>query len=387
MKNNRTIYLDNAATTPLDRGVLEKMMPWLRDHYGNPSSAHPLGQKVRQAIDEGRERIGSLLGAAPAGVIFTSGGTESNNLIIRGLAGSRKRSRIIITRLEHPSVSEAAALLAAKGFDVVSVANDPSGRIDLNHLDGLLREKETLLLCVIHGSNEVGTIQDAAAIGQIVRSASPRTWFHLDSVQSMGCVDFEPARWGIDSCTLSAHKLFGPKGSGVLTLFRQSAIEPLLAGGGQERNLRSGTENPAAIIGAAEALGLALDARVERTVRTGFLRNRLKDFIEREIPDTRVNGNASNCMPHILSVSFAGLLGEVLLHHLEREGIMVSAGAACHAADSSLSETILALGVPTRLARGTIRFSFSHLIDEAAIDRTCTVLSEQVAYLREVGLP
>lgn len=387
MNCKETIYLDNAATTPLDRAVLEKMMPWLRDHYANPSSAHPLGQQVRQAIEDARGRIGTLLGAAPTGVIFTSGGTESNNLIIRGLAAGRKKSRIITTRLEHPSVSESAALLAARGFDVVSPSNDSSGRIDLNHLEDLLREAETLLLCVIHGSNEVGTVQDAATIGQVVRSASPRTWFHLDSVQSIGCVDFEPARWGIDSCALSAHKLFGPKGSGILTLYRDTEIEPLLAGGGQERNRRSGTENPAAIIGAAEALALAIDARVERTTRTDSLRTRLKAFIESEISDVRVNENGAAYLPHILSVSFAGLLGEVLLHHLEREGVMVSAGSACHAADSSLSEAILALGVSSRLARGTIRFSFSHLITDDEIDRTCTVLAEQVAFLREVGIP
>ncbi len=387
MKSKNTIYLDNAATTPLDPAVLEKMMPWLRDHFANPSSVHPPGQHVRQAIDDARARIATHLGVSPAAVIFTSGGTESNNLLIRGLTAGRKTSRIITTRLEHPSVSETTALLAAKGFDVVSATNDSSGRIDLNHLEDLLREEETALLCVIHGSNEVGTIQDAAAIGQVVRSASPRTWFHLDSVQSIGCVDFEPARWGVDSCTLSAHKLFGPKGSGIVALYREAEIEPLLAGGGQERNRRSGTENPAAIIGAAEALDRALLARRERTGRTDALRSRLKDFIEKEITDIRINGSDSSYLPHILSVSFAGLLGEVLLHHLETEGIMVSAGSACHAADSSISEAILALGVSSRMARGTIRFSFSHLNSDAEMERTCAVLAEQVAYLREVGIP
>jgi cysteine desulfurase len=388
-----TVYLDNAATTPLDPEVLAAMLPCMREHFANPSSAHPPGQKARSLIDGAREKTAAALGGKSKGVIFTSGGSEANNLAIRGLvhgcgdAGGLRGKRIIITRLEHPSVSEAAAILARSGFNVVSPSNDSSGRIDLNHLEDLLREEPTALAAVIHGSNEVGTLQDAGRISGLLRAVSPRTWFHLDVVQSIGYVPLRAGEIGADSLAISAHKLHGPKGAGILALFRDAPIVPLIAGGGQEGNRRSGTENTAAIVGAAEALARAVAARESRAAHTAALREKLRLFISANIADARFNGAEEETLPHILSVSFPGLLGEVLLHHLETEGVMVSAGSACHATQKTLSATLKALGIPTRLAQGTIRFSFSHCNRPEEVDHAADALKRHVAYLREVGLP
>jgi cysteine desulfurase len=383
----QTIYLDSAATTPLDPEVLEAMMPFLKEQYANPSSVHPPGQEARKAVEGARESVAALLGAEPRGVVFTSGGSEANNLAVRGLPGGLRGDRIIVTRLEHASVLRPAEILGRTGFDVVRVSNDSRGRVDLNHLEELLREKPTALLCVIHGSNEVGTLQDVEAIGAVIRSTSPRTWFHLDAVQSVGYVPVEARRWGVDSLSVSGHKVYGPKGSGLLALFRDAAVEPLIAGGGQEGNRRSGTENVAAVVGLAAALERAVKDRDARAAHAAALGNALRDFIAANIADARVNGDAEQGLPHILNVSFAGLLGEVLLHHLETDGIMVSTGSACQSAKTVLAESLKAMGIPSRLIRGTIRFSFSRHNTAEEIDFTGKTLARQVAYLREVGLP
>lgn len=378
-----TIYLDSAATTPLDPSVREAMLPFLEDNFANPSSVHPLGQKVRRAVEDARERAAAVLGGEPAGLVFTSGATESNNTVLRGLA--RKGKRIIITRLEHPSAARPAAYLSGLGFEVAEAANDSSGRIDLGHLADLLREKPASLLCVIHGSNEVGVIQDLDAIGAVVREISPRTWLHTDAVQTVGYVPLHPQRWRIDSLSVSAHKIFGPKGAGALMLYGGRSPEPLIHGGGQERNLRSGTENPSAIAGLATALDACARHRTERADHAARLRDRMQEVITNEISDACINGAAGERLPHILSVSFAGFPGEVLLHHLETEGVMVSTGSACHSAEAGASEVIRALGVPARLAGGTIRISFSHRNTDDEIERAAAALKRQVVQLREVG--
>lgn len=382
-----TIYLDNAATTPLDPEILESMLPFLRNDFANPSSAHTMGQAAHRAVDEAREKAAGIVGAKPARIVFTSGGSESNNLIIRGLAPRFEKKRLIVTRLEHPSVQKPVALLNGKGFAAAEVSNDSAGRVNLNHLEDLLLEEQCGLLCVIHGSNEVGTVQDAAAIGRVLRATSPDTWFHLDAVQSAGFLQIDAEKWGVDSFTLSAHKLHGPKGAGLLAFFRHVPIEPLIAGGGQEGGLRSGTENVAGIVGCAEALARASAGRRERAAHTAMLRERLREKIAGTIPDVRFNGAGESGLPHILSVSFSGLLGEVLLHHLEKEGIMVSAGSACHSGRAGVSPTIEALGLPPGQAQGTIRISFSHCNTADQIDRTGITVAEQVTYLREVGIP
>jgi len=385
-QEERTIYLDNAATTALDPEVLDSMLPFLQGGFANPSSAHSMGQAARRALDEAREKAAAIVGTKPSRLIFTSGGSESNNMIIRGLSPRLREKRLIMTRLEHPSVQQPVAFLNGKGYATALVSNDSSGRVNLGRLEELLLEEKCGLLCVIHGSNEVGTVQDAEAIGRLLRSGSPETWFHLDAVQSAGYLPLEAEKWGVDSITISAHKFHGPKGSGLLALFRDAPIEPLITGGGQEGGYRSGTENVAAVVGGVEAFARAADNRSDRSTLTAMLRDGLRDAVARSVPDALFNGAEGSSLPHILSVSFSGLLAEVLLHHMEKEGIMVSAGSACHSGRAGVSPTIEALGLPSGPAQGTIRMSLSHRNTIQEVERAARVVAEQVSYLREIGI-
>jgi len=382
-----TIYFDSAATTPLDAQALAAMLPFMTERFANPSSAHRMGLEARRAIEQARRAFACALDADEEGIVFTSGGSEANNLALRGLAPRLSGRRIIVSRLEHPSVHEPARVLAAQGFEVVTIHNDEQGYIDLDHLSDLLLAKKTALVAIIHGSNEIGTVQDVAAIGRLIRAVSPESWLHLDAIQSAGYLPLKPRDWQVDSLTFSAHKLHGPKGAGVLALYRRAALEPLVAGGGQERGRRSGTENTAAIAGAAAALDLNQSQRQERADHVTRLKLRLQALLAERIPDLRFNGDPASGLPHILSVSLHGILGEVLLHHLEREGLMVSAGSACHSNSTAVSPTIEALGMPGPLARGTIRLSLSHRNTAAEVERAVEIIAEQVEYLREVGKP
>jgi cysteine desulfurase len=380
------IYLDNAATTRLDPGVLEKMLPYLGERYGNPSSLHGLGLEAHRAVERARERCARLLDTRPDRIVFTAGGSESNNLLIKGRLRSLKGRCALLTRLEHASVAEPMKALARHGVRVLTVENDKEGRIDLGHLEHLLSGNACGLLCVIHGSNEVGTLQDARALGRLLRAKSPDTWFHLDAVQSIGHLPLEAEDWGVHSMALSLHKIHGPPGAGLLALYCRADLAPLVAGGGQEEGRRSGTENVPAIVGTAEALEKAVCGLPEARARMASLRDRLAGEIQRRIRGVRINGAPFEGLPHILSVSFEGLLGEVLLHHLEEKGLMVSTGSACHSKWKDASETLKALRLPERMARATIRFSLSRHTTEEEILRAVELLEKSVAYLREVGV-
>lgn len=380
------VYLDNAATTRVDPEVLASMAPFLGDVYGNPSSLHTMGLEARRAVDDARQRCAGLLDTRPDRIVFTASGSESNNLAVRGLLPHLKGRSVITTRLEHPSVAEPVKVLERHGARVITVNNDREGRLDLNHLDELLAGEPCGLLCLIHGSNEVGTVQEVHAVGKRLAARSPDTWFHLDAVQSVGHLPMDPEGLGIHSLTLSCHKLHGPRGAGILALYRNQKLLPIVAGGGQESGRRSGTENVPAIVGSAVALERAVDALDEAPARMQALKDRLGKGITEKIEGVCINGSPSSGLCHILSVSFQGLLGEVLLHHLEEKGIMVSTGSACHARWNEVSETLKALELPKRLARGTIRFSLSRYTTEEEIDYTLETLVDRVAYLREVGL-
>jgi cysteine desulfurase len=276
--------------------------------------------------------------------------------------------------------------LEKHGIKVLRVENDAAGTIDLGHLADLLARNSCGLLCAIHGSNEVGTLQDAGAIGRLLKTVSPGTWFHLDAVQSIGHLPLEPKAWGVHSMAVSLHKIHGPPGAGILALYRKTDITPLIAGGGQEDGRRSGTENVPAIVGSAHALELALKDQQETHSRMAGLRDDLAREIQARIRNIRINGAPFEGLPHILSVSFDGIMGEVLLHHLEEKGIMVSTGSACHAKWKDVSETLKALNLPRNFSRSTIRFSLSRHTSAREIARTVDVLEKSVGYLREVGL-
>jgi cysteine desulfurase len=370
----------------MDPEVLQAMLPFMEDRFGNPSSLHSLGLEARRAVEKARERCAALLDTRPGRIVFTSSGSESNNLLIKGMISKLRDRCVITTRLEHASVAEPLEMLKSHGIPLHLVNNDEKGMIDLNHLKDLIRREPCGLLSIIHGSNEVGTLQDVKAVSRMVRIQSPETWLHLDSVQTITHVALPSPAWGVDSFAVSSHKIHGPPGAGLLALYGDATLRPLVAGGGQESGRRSGTENVPAIVGTARALELGFEAFPEASKHMASLRDRLSQGITSRIKDIRINGEPGQGLPHILSVSFAGLLGEVLLHHLEEKGIMVSTGSACHAKWKDLSATIKALRVPDNYARGTLRFSLSKNTTEEEIDYTLDVLADRVAYLREVGI-
>lgn len=383
---SRTVYLDNAASTRPAPSVVEAMLPFLGERYGNPSSLHALGLDAHRALEEARERIARLLQADPEDVVFTPSGSASNNLIIKGLIPSLQGKTVLLTALEHPSVVEPAKALAMHGIEVCTLRCDREGRIDLDDLARELQERDCGLLCVIHGSNEVGTVQEVDAIGRLLRELSPETWFHLDAVQTVGHIPFDPRKSGVHSLTFSSHKIHGPRGVGVLALYHKADIVPLVAGGGQEVGRWSGTENVAAVVGAARSLELAMEEMPRACPRMAQLRNNLASEIDARIPDILINGDPFTGVPHILSVSFAGVLGEVLLHHLEEKGVMVSTGSACHSHWNDLSDTLKSLEIPDRFVRGTLRFSLSKYTTQEEITYTADVLADRLSYLREVGV-
>ncbi|MBU0754173.1 MAG: cysteine desulfurase [Planctomycetes bacterium] len=378
--------MDNAATTRLDPEVLDAMLPFLKNGYGNPSSVHSFGAEARRALEHAREECAKCLETRPEHIIFTSSGSEANNLIIKGSMGSMRHKKVLTTPLEHPSVSEPLKTLGAHDYSITTVPINPKGRVDLSRLETILTRDRYGLFCLVHGSNEVGSLQPVLEIGRLVKTLNPDTWFHLDAVQSVGHVALDPKAWGVDSLALSSHKIHGPRGAGILALYRDIQLRPLIAGGGQENGRRSGSENLPAIIGTASSLHLALAALPQAGPRMARLRDRLQQGMEQRISGLLINGDPAQGLPHILNVSFSGLLGEVLLHHLEKEGIMVSTGSACHAKWKEVSATLKALKIPTRFIRGTLRFSLSRYSSNAEIDTTLEVLEQQVAYLREVGL-
>lgn len=383
--SKQIIYLDNAATTRMDAEVLEALQPYMRGSYGNPSSRHLLGAEIRRAVEAAREQCAGLLETRPERIVFTASGSEANNLAIKGMMGALRSRNVLTTPLEHPSVVEPLKALSKHGFTIDTLPVDARGVLNTAVLQEMLDQKEYGLFCLIHGSNEVGTLQPINQIIHILQQKSPGTWLHLDAVQTVGHVSLEPKAWGIHSLTLSSHKIHGPAGAGLLALYRDVELKPLVAGGGQEGGRRSGTENVPAIVGTARALDRTLAALPDAAPRMTRLRDQLAREISEKIPDTKVNGYPAQGLPHILSVSFSGLLGEVLLHHLEKEGIMVSTGSACHAKWKEIPPTLKVLGLPARLARGTIRFSLSRYTTGEEIASTCRILARQVAYLREVG--
>jgi len=382
----RIVYLDNAAPPQPDQAVVNTMLPWLRDHFGNPSSLHSFGLDAFRALENAREDCAELLDSKPERIIFTSSGSESNNLLIKGLLPDLKNKSVILTKLEHPSVMASARQPSRNGFDLLFVNNDNKGLVDLNHLEELLKNNDCGLLCVIHGSNEIGTVQDVAAIGRMVKKVSPDTWFHIDAVQSIGHIKVDPADFFASSITLSAHKIYGPRGAGILAMFREKDLAPLISGGGQENGFRSGTENTPAILGAIKALEQVTKNLSENETKMGRLRDLFAEKIKSDISGSLINGDLSAGLPHIISASYSGLLGEVLLHHLEEKGILASTGSACHSKWKDLSETLKAIGTPPEYAKCTIRFSLSKDTTENDIQYAFDVLSNRVKYLRKIGM-
>jgi cysteine desulfurase len=378
------VYFDHAATTPLDPAVFAAMEPFFTREFGNPSSGHSFGRTVKKALEEAREKAAAAIGAQPDEIVFTSGGTEAINMAIRGVArANRDRGNHIVTSaVEHHAVLDTCRDLAVEGFEVTVVPVDEYGMVHVEEVAAAVTDR-TILISIMHANNEVGTVQPVAQIGALARSRG--IYFHSDTVQSVGKIPFRVEDLQVDMVSISGHKIYGPKGIGLLYLRRGVRWQPVAAGGGQERGRRPGTENVAGIVGLGEAMA-RLSVHLEREApRLAGLRRRLLEGVTSRIPDVRVNGHPTEHLPNIVNFSFAGLEAEALLISLDIKGIAASAGSACASGALEPSHVLLAMGIPRELARGSLRISLGKENTEAEVDYFLGLLPDIVARLRAVA--
>jgi cysteine desulfurase len=373
------VYLDHNATTPLDERVLAAMLPYLRGEYGNASSRHEFGTQARQAVERAREQVAALVGARPPQVVFTSGGTESNNTFIKGAAGMLRPSQIVISAIEHPCVAKPAAELARAGWKLRTLATGGDGVVSVDDAARALSEP-TGVVSVMLANNETGVIQNVAAIGERARAAG--AWMHSDAVQALGKLVIDFAALNVHALTLSAHKIYGPKGVGALVLDKRIELKPLLSGGGHEQGLRSGTENVAGIAGFGAACELAASRLRELATRLAGLR----DQFERGLAGlgATVFGAAAARIPNTSYFALEGIEGETLVVELDKAGFAVASGAACSSASTEPSATLLAMGVAPEVARGAVRVSVGAANTPAEIDAFLTALAKTAQRLRQL---
>ncbi|MDQ7041621.1 MAG: cysteine desulfurase family protein [Rhodothermus sp.] len=390
MRQPTVIYLDHAATTPLDPRVLEAMRPYLEEHYGNPSSVHQLGRRARVAIEESRERIASLIGAEPSEIIFTSGGTEADNLALRGvLHGTRQL--LITSRAEHEAILRTAEALEAEGCPVTYLQPGPDGTVTAEQVANALT-KETGLVSIMHTNNELGTCSPVRAIAAVChRQGVP---LHCDAVQAVGLLPVRVDELEVDLLSASAHKFYGPKGVGFLYVRRGIELRPLLWGGKQEQGRRAGTENVAAIVGMARALELAVEEQATRLRHLQQLRARLIRRLDEALGDTFVLNtprDPERAAPHIVNIAFPPqngepIDGEMLLLNLDLEGVCVSSGSACTSGAVEPSHVLRAIGLPSETAGAAVRFSMGWKNTEAEIDRAVEILASIVTRMVRMGI-
>lgn len=352
------IYLDNAASTPMDPEVFEYMVPYLKEYYGNPSSVHDHGRKLRAIIERSRKEIATLLGAAPAEIVFTSGGTEADNMAIKGAVSGLGVQHIVSTRIEHHAVLHPVEGCEKQGLPVTWLDVDSEGRPDLEQLDQVLARHPKSLVSIMHANNELGTLIDLHAIGKICRAHG--ALFHSDTVQSMGQLKYNLAETPVDFITASAHKFYGPKGVGFLYVRSGIQLPSLLCGGSQERNVRAGTENVACIAGMSFALQKCYATLDKKTSHLLALKNYLKQGLETRFPGVLFNGATgdSESIPTVLNVAFPTGNESMLLFNLDISGISASGGSACTSGSVNTSHVLEGIGLPEERAQNSIRFSF-----------------------------
>ena len=384
------IYLDHAATTAPDPRVIEAMLPMLTNYWGNASSIYIEGQEAHRALDSARKLVADLLGATPKEIVFTSGGTESDNAAIRGAAfAQRERGRgdhIVTSQVEHHAVLHAFEQLEREGFRATYLPVDRDGLLDLGALEAAVGP-ETTLVSVMTANNEVGTIQPLAEVSRIAKAKNPRVVVHTDAVQAAGTIDITPARLGVDLLSIAAHKLYGPKGVGLLYIKNRTPWQPMLLGGSQEKERRAGTENLAGIAGLVTAMQLAWDEREARNARIARLRDRLLFGIPERIPDTVITGpeDPGERLPNSFSCCFRNVEGESVLLALDMAGIAASSGSACTTGALEPSHVLTAMGIDADLAHASLRLTLGIENTDAQIDRVLEVLPQVVSRLRALA--
>jgi cysteine desulfurase len=386
----RRVYLDHSATTPADPRVVEAMLPFLTEKFGNASSVHFYGQEARAAVDRARREVAALINARPNEIVFLSGGTEANNLAIRGLCeASEAHGRHLITsEIEHSSVRGICDALEKRGWEVTRLPAYEDGIVRLEDVRDALRP-DTVLITVMLANNEIGTIQPVAEIGDLVRSIRARgnrhLWLHTDAVQAGGRMTLDVETLGCDMLSLSAHKLYAPKGTGALFVRRGVRLMTQNIGGHQERERRAGTESVAGIVAFGEAAKLAAQELDQRATHVRNLRDRFEASVPARVPEIVFNGNRERRLPHLSNISFRFIEGEGLLINLDMQGIAVSTGSACSSGSLEPSPVIRAIGRNDELARGSIRFSFGKDNNEADVDYLLEVLPRAVLNLRRLS--
>lgn len=377
------IYMDNNATTPIDPKVCEKMSQFLKEYFGNPSSLYPIGRKVKEIITEARETIAKALGAKRTEIIFTGSGTEADNFSIRGvLDACPEKNEFITSAIEHPAVIETAIYLEKKGMKVIYVPVDQYGIIDLDFLKDSITP-QTALISIMHANNELGTIQPVETVVKIAKEK--KVLVHTDAVQSFGKINVNVDKLGVDLLSISAHKIYGPKGIGALYIRKGTNILPLIYGGHQERQIRAGTENTAGIVGFGEAVRILLERGERDKKRIEKLADRLKKGIEEKIPKLKFNGHEKNRIKGTLNISFLSLEAEAILLALATKEIYVSTGSACSEDSEETSHVLSAIGLKPDVARSSIRMSLGRFNLEEDIDIVLCELPEMVEKLREIS--
>ena len=378
------VYLDNSATTALDNDALKAMMPYFSDKFGNPSSLHQFGREALQAVDESRAKIASLIGAKPNEIYFTSGGSESDNWALKGTvyASKAKNKHIVTTAIEHPAILETCEYLEKKdGVKVSYVPSGKDGRVTLDAVKAAVTD-DTLLVSVMFANNETGAIQPIKEIGEFCHEQG--ILFHTDAVQALGKTGIPKA--GVDMISVSGHKVHGPKGTGALFIRRGLTVPPFMYGGGQEKNMRSGTENTPGIAGFGKACDVFVSGWEKRVRSMRESRQRLLEGLTSEIGDLVINSPlGEDACPSVLNVSFIGVRGEVLLHTLEQDGIFVSTGSACSSNKKGQSHVLKAMGLSDREIEGAVRFSFSEFNTKEEMDYVTEKTKQAVARFRKLG--
>ncbi|MGI6097193.1 MAG: cysteine desulfurase NifS [Dethiobacteria bacterium] len=375
------IYMDHGATTPLREEVLETMLPYLKENFGNPSSVYSIAREARKAVEDAREKVAKAIGADPQEIIFTSGGTEADNMAIRGIATAKGKGHIITSSIEHHAVLDTCHALEKEGFAVTYLEVDKYGMVHPEVVEKAITD-DTILISIMAANNEVGTIQPLKEIGRL--AAEKGITFHTDAVQAIGNMPLDVNELNIDLLSLSGHKFYGPKGIGVLYIRRGTKIRPFFFGGGQEKKMRPGTENVAGIVGLGRAIELAIEEMPEKIRRLQALRDKLIEGILK-LDDVRLNGHPTQRLPGNVNVSFQYIEGESLLLSLDLKGIAASSGSACTSGSLDPSHVLMAMGLDHQTAHGSLRLTLGRDNTEEDVEYFLKVIPEVVERLRKMS--